>query len=129
MELIVTLNVRVVYTDQEPDVHDDGAERSVAWSRDPETFSKDMRAFLEEYVGEEGTLYWIPLRSAPDRRWPNAPPKVADCVLWVAVECARLGMTVNPSTSQYGDGEDVSKVGNSSTRLLNVAHLLAFVAT
>ena len=95
-----------------PSIDDDDVS-SVDCLREPERFSKDVRQFLEDYVREKASLHWLPLCAKAHRRWPNLSPEVIDCVLWVGLECARMGVTVSPPIWQ----DNSNKAGQSDWNL------------
>lgn len=110
MDSIGTLNAYVIHSDQKSNGRNNGREHSIDWSCDSEAFSKVVRLFLKHYVRKESMFHWLLLHSAADCHWPHASFKVVDCILWVTVKRARLGMTVNLSTWQDGSGEDMCQM-------------------
>ena len=57
----------------EVDLSNDDA---ITWLKHPESLSKDVRQFLEDYVGADIQLNWAPLCDRADKRWSDLTRRV-----------------------------------------------------
>ena len=83
---------------------DSSNDGTIKWLKDPESFSKTVQQFLEDHLGKDTPLNLAPLRDRAGERWPDINNEVIDCVLWVGLECARMGVTIGPSVWMADNG-------------------------